>query len=119
MRFTLFAFTLLCAPAPCLALDTRMPAEAEKMGCINCHAIDHKVVGPAWIDVSRRYRDKREDKAFFEALVKKVSRGGFGNWGTTPMVANDPAGAHQDTIQGLVKFVLGLSDQLPEYRAQK
>jgi cytochrome c len=103
----------------CLALNTDMPKDAQEIGCIHCHAIDHKVVGPAWIEVSRRYRAKRDDKAFVEALVKKVSRGGSGNWGTVPMVANDPAGIRQDKIQGLVHFVLSLSDQLPEYQAKR
>jgi cytochrome c len=119
MKLALLTVTLLCLSAPCLALDTHMPPDAEEIGCSNCHAIDHRVVGPAWIEVSKRYRAKREDKVFFAALVKKVSRGGSGNWGTTPMIANDPAGVRQDKIQGLVKFVLSLSDQLPEFRAQK
>jgi cytochrome c len=119
MKIVLLAITLVCVSAPCLALDTRMPPDAEALGCINCHAIDRKVVGPAWIEVSKRYRDKREDKAFIATLVKKVSRGGFGNWGKVPMVANDPAGTHQDKIHGLVKFVLSLSDQLPQHSAQR
>lgn len=119
MKLTALAVTLLGLSAPCLALDTRMPGVAEEMGCTNCHAIDHRVVGPAWIDVSRRYRSKRADQATQDALVKKVSRGGFGNWGNVPMVANDPAGAHQDKIRELVKFVLALSDQTLEQAAQK
>ncbi len=119
MKLTLLAMTLLCLSAPCLALNTEMPKDAQEIGCIHCHAVDHKVVGPAWIEVSRRYRAKRDDKAFVEALVKKVSRGGSGNWGTVPMVANDPAGIRQDKIHDLVHFVLSLSDQLPEYQAKR
>ncbi len=119
MKRTLLFAGLLGLAAPALALDTQMPRDAQEIGCINCHAVDHKVVGPAWIEVSKRYRAQRDDKAFFETLVKKVSRGGFGNWGNVPMVANDPAGTRQDKIQGLVKFVLALSDQLPEYQASK
>jgi cytochrome c len=105
-------FGLLALTGSCLAIE--MPRSAREIGCPNCHSIDHKVVGPAWMDVSRRYRDKRNDQAFFDQLVKKVSKGGQGNWGNVPMVANDPVGARHDKIVELVKFVLGLSDQLPE-----
>lgn len=115
-RYTLF-FALLALAGSSLAIE--MPQSANEIGCPNCHAIDHKVVGPAWMDVSKRYRDKRNDPAFFAQLVKKVSKGGSGNWGNIPMVANDPAGKRQDKITQLVKFVLALSDQLPENQGKK
>ena len=33
-----------------------MPPLAKKNGCVACHAIDHKVVGPAWMDVAKKYK---------------------------------------------------------------
>lgn len=98
-----------------VGMAAEMPQAAEDIGCTNCHAIDHKVVGPAWIEVSKRYRANRENPEFVDRLVKKVSRGGSGNWGDLPMIANDPAGEKRDKIVQLVKFVLSLSD-LPEYK---
>ncbi len=117
-RFVL-AWGLVTLSGSSLALQTEMPKTAQELGCTNCHAIDHKVVGPAWIDVSKRYRDGRKDPATINDLVKKVSKGGAGNWGDIPMVPNDPVGKRQDKILELVKFVLSLSDQLPEYQAKK
>lgn len=102
---------LVIATGSCVAIE--MPQAAHEIGCPNCHAIDHKVVGPAWMEVSKRYRDNRTDAAFVDRLVKKVSKGGSGNWGDVPMVANDPVGARHDKIVELVKFVLSLSDQKP------
>ena len=96
----------------CEAIE--MPQNAKERGCTACHTIDHKLIGPAWIDISRRYRDMRGSKDVFEQLVKKVSVGGHGNWGDIPMAANDPMGKHREEIIALVKFVLDLSDQLPE-----
>ncbi len=119
MKRILLCLGLMALSASCLALDTTMPPLAEEIGCPRCHAIDHKVVGPAWIDVSKRYRDSRNDPATFDTLVKKVSKGGSGHWGDVPMAANDPLGKRQDKIQALVKFVLALSDQLPEHQARK
>ncbi len=91
-----------------------MPQSAKDIGCSNCHAIDQTVVGPAWMDVSKRYRDGRSSDAVLKQLVKKVSRGGSGNWGNVPMVGSDPTGARHDEVVELVKFILALSDQAPE-----
>lgn len=109
--FWLFLGLFGCSSV-CLAIE--MPQTAQEIGCTNCHAVDHKVVGPAWMDVSKRYRESRDSKVVFNALVKKVSTGGYGNWGDVPMVPNDPVGTRHEKIVELVKFVLSLSDQLPE-----
>ena len=29
---------------------------AKKSGCLACHSIEHKVVGPAWKDVAAKYK---------------------------------------------------------------
>ena len=97
------------------ALATEMPDLAKKNGCTACHSIDKKVVGPAWMDVSKKYKDAKtysfggKDYPLEEGLMMKVSKGGSGNWGSVPMIANDPNGAKQGDIKQLVEFVLGLA----------
>ncbi len=101
-----------------------MPVLAKKNGCNACHAIDHKVVGPAWMDVSKAYNTngttttgkkvsdilkEHNAKTPEEWLVQKVSHGGSGNWGKAAMSANDPKGKKQDQIKELVAFVMGLA----------
>jgi cytochrome c len=88
------------------ALAAEMPALAKKLNCTACHAIDKKVVGPAWQDVANKYKG---DAAAAEKLQVKVSKGGSGNWGTVPMPANDAAGTKQAEIKELVSFILGLA----------
>src|SRR5512146_2895056 len=56
-----------------------------KYGCTACHAIDKKVVGPAYNDVSAKYRN---DKSAEAKLVQKVKSGGSGVWGQVPMPPN-------------------------------
>jgi len=96
------------------AMATDMPVLARKNNCIACHAIDHKVVGPAWMDVSKKYKNattynyRGKEYPLFEGLVMKVSRGGSGNWGSMPMPGNAPAVKDED-IRQLVKFVLELA----------
>jgi len=114
MKQFMLLIGLMTLTSFCLAVD--MPQSAKERGCTACHTIDRKFIGPAWIDISRRYRDVRNSKVVFDQLVKKVSLGGQGNWGDIPMAANDAMGRHREEIMALVKFVLDLSDQLPEKR---
>lgn len=88
------------------AMATDMPALAKKNNCTACHAIDKKVVGPAWMDVSKKYKGQADAA---DKLVVKVSKGGSGNWGSMPMPANDPTGAKQADIKELVHFILDLA----------
>ena len=92
------------------AQATDMPPLAKKSGCTACHAIDKKVVGPAWGDVSKRYKGDAAAKA---ALVAKVKKGGKGNWTEVtkgvPMPPYSPRVADAD-IEQLVDFVLGLAN---------
>ena len=87
-------------------LATEMPELAKKNGCVACHKIDTKLVGPAWMDVSIKYKG---DATAADMLLNKVSKGGKGTWGTMPMPAQDPTGAKQADIKELVKFILGLA----------
>ncbi len=85
------------AAAPALAQE----ALAQKSGCMACHAIDKKLVGPAYKDVAAKYRGQKDAEA---KLVKKVKEGGTGVWGTVPMPPNSHV---QDAdIKALVKWVL-------------
>jgi cytochrome c551/c552 len=87
------------------AMATDMPAVAKKNNCTACHAIDKKVVGPAWMDVSKKYKGQDVEAK----LVAKVSKGGSGVWGSMPMPANDAAGTKQADMKELVTFILGLA----------
>jgi len=84
--------------------DAEARALAQRSGCFTCHAIDHRVVGPAWKTVADKYRG---DAGASAKLVNKVKQGGSGVWGSTPMPANFPRVSETD-IQSLVKFILSL-----------
>lgn len=82
---------------------------AKKSGCLACHSVEKKVVGPAWQDVANKYKGDASAKA---TLVDKVKKGGKGNWtevtGGVPMPPYSPRVADAD-IEKLVDFVLGLA----------
>lgn len=86
-------------------------ALAQKSGCLACHAINDKVVGPAWTDVAERYRGADGAR---EQLIAKVKAGGKGNWTDVtkgvPMPPYSPRVADADIAQ-LVDFVLSLATE--------
>lgn len=97
------------------ALAAGMPALAKKHDCTACHDIDKRVVGPSWMEVSRKYKGAAKytyggkEYSLEDGLVMKVSKGGSGNWGAMPMPANDANGTKQAEIRELVRFVLNLA----------
>lgn len=73
----------------------------KKFDCLACHSVKKKVVGPAFVDVAKKYKG---DKKAVETLVKKVKVGGSGNWGAVPMSPH-PDLSDEDA-EVLVKWVL-------------
>lgn len=104
----------ITAPAIATAVVAASPASsngldlARKSGCLACHSIDRKVVGPAWKDVAARYKNNAGAKS---QLINKVKTGGKGNWtdvtGGAPMPPYSPRVSDAD-ITALVEFVLAL-----------
>jgi cytochrome c len=82
MKRALFALaTLVVVAAPALADQ----ALATAKNCMACHAIDKKLVGPAYKDVAAKYAG---DKTAVDKLAQKIMKGGAGVWGQVPMPAN-------------------------------
>lgn len=81
-----------------------MPEVAKKYSCNSCHAINMKVVGPAWMDVSKKYQG---DAGAAARLSDKITKGGGGVWGVMPMPANPKISDAEN--KELVDFVLGLA----------
>ncbi len=81
------SLTVLCA-----ALGTLMVAPAfasadlaQKKNCLACHAVDKKVIGPAYKEVATKYAGQKDAA---DKLAQKVVKGGSGVWGAVPMPAN-------------------------------
>ena len=77
---------------------------AKKSGCLACHSVDKKIVGPAWKDVANKYKGDAGAKA---NLIGKVKSGGKGVWGPAPMPPYSPR-VSDANIEKLVTFVLSL-----------
>ena len=75
----------------------------KKSGCTACHAIDKKVIGPAYQDVAAKYKG---DAGAAAKLADKVKKGGSGVWGPVPMPPNTQVS--DADIKTMVAYVLAL-----------
>ncbi len=99
MKALLFIGLAASALASNAALASAELASAKN--CMACHAVDKKVLGPAYKDVAAKYAGQKDAE---DKLVQKVLKGGSGVWGQIAMPANTQvteAEAHT-----LVKWVL-------------
>ncbi len=74
---------------------------AKAKNCTACHAVDKKLIGPAYKAVAAKYAN---DKNALAKLTRKVREGGVGVWGQIPMPANPQVSAEE--AETLVKWVL-------------
>ena len=81
-------------------------ALAERSGCLQCHKVSGKSIGPAFGDIAARYKNDNRARA---TLIEKVKLGGKGNWtkvtGGVPMPPFSSLLAEEE-IRGLVDWVL-------------
>jgi cytochrome c len=85
------------------AADASAEAMMKKHGCAACHAIDKKVIGPAYQEVAAKYK---ADKDALAKLSDKVKKGGVGVWGQIPMPPN--VQVPDGDIKDLVSWILTL-----------
>lgn len=74
---------------------------AKKSNCMSCHAVDKKMVGPAFIDISKKYAG---DKDAAKMLAAKIKGGSKGVWGQIPMPPN--AAVKDADAEALAKWIL-------------
>jgi cytochrome c len=96
--------TGLLLAAAILALPAQAnEALARKNGCLGCHAVATKLVGPAYKDVAAKYAGQADAQAL---LVQSIRNGSVGKWGELPMPAH-PKLSDAD-LKKLASWILGL-----------
>ncbi len=97
---------LLAASAATLGLLLSGTVQADEKlaqanGCMTCHQIDKKILGPSFKDIAAKYKG---DKAAEATLAKKVKDGGKGVWGEMVMPPN--AHVKDPDIAAINKWIL-------------
>ncbi len=81
---------------------------ATKSGCMSCHKVDAKLVGPAFQDVGKKYKAADEARLIDRVTKGTAATGGQVwkeiNGGAIPMPPNSSVKA--DDIKTLVKWIL-------------
>jgi len=90
-----------------LASGAAFAADAQQLlkdkGCLSCHTVDKKLLGPAYKDVAAKYKTRKDAEAY---LVKKIREGSTGVWGQIPMPPNTTV--KDDEAKVLVQYILGV-----------
>lgn len=98
MKQFVIAFALSAAVvAPAMADQ----ALAQSKNCMTCHAVDKKLVGPAFKEVAAKYAGQKDAT---DKLAAKVIKGGSGVWGPVPMPANSQV--NEADAKKLVAWIL-------------
>ncbi|MYM89465.1 c-type cytochrome [Rugamonas sp. FT82W] len=73
-----------------------------KNGCLACHGVTSKILGPALRDVAAKYQG-REDRTSY--LQTKIRSGGAGAWGAMPMPPQSQL--KEADLQAIVQWLAG------------
>jgi cytochrome c len=95
MKKLLFAL-LLISPTIYASEDL-----TKKYGCIACHNVEKKILGPAFKDISAKYKSKNDNVAY---LAGKIRNGAQGVWGQIPMPAQKQV--REDEAVEIAKWIL-------------
>jgi cytochrome c len=93
--------------ASLVTLGAALPAHAsedlaKKYQCTTCHVVKGaKTIGPAYVDVAKKYAGQKDAAA---KLADKVKKGGQGVWGQVPMPPN-PSVPDAD-LKALISWIL-------------
>ncbi len=103
MKGTLIS--MVAASALIFAVSAQADADlAKNSGCLNCHNVDTKLVGPSLKDIAAKYADQDDASAY---LADKIRNGSNGVWGPVPMPPN--AMVSDDNAKVLADFILSLN----------
>ena len=97
MRILLIAAALAALATPSFASKEL----AQKNACLACHAVDKKMVGPAYQEIAKKYAGQKDAEA---ALARSIKAGGSGKWGPVPMPAQ--GGLSDDDAKVLAAWIL-------------
>jgi S-disulfanyl-L-cysteine oxidoreductase SoxD len=88
------AATAASAPSP------EVLALLGKHSCVACHAMDTKLLGPSFLEVTKKYSDKAEAVDY---LAGRIKAGGSGVWGAIPMPAQ---GLSEDEAKKIAQWLV-------------
>ena len=74
-----------------------------KSDCVGCHKLDKKLIGPAYLEIAKKYPNNDKNVNY---LAGKIIKGGSGVWGTMPMSAH--SSLKKEDAKSMAKYILGV-----------
>jgi cytochrome c len=94
------------AVPPAVESPDRAPIDAQalalKSGCLSCHNVNTKVVGPAYREIAAKYRGNPDGP---HQVAQQIRQGGGGKWGQIPMPPFPQFTPSE--VEALAQWVLG------------
>lgn len=75
---------------------------ARQKGCMACHDMKAKKVGPSYADIAKKYAGKADAVDYLAGRIKK---GGAGVWGSVPM---PPQNVSDAEAKELAKWIMSV-----------
>jgi cytochrome c len=105
MRYLILPVLLWFGLAQAAELTQAEQASAKELaqasGCLSCHALTEKVVGPAYSSVAEKYQADADAPS---SLVQSIQYGSKGKWGRIPMPPH--ASMRTEDIKTLATWVM-------------
>lgn len=75
-----------------------------KLDCVGCHKLDKKLIGPSYLDISKKYENNDKNINY---LSSKIIKGGSGVWGSIPMAAH--ASLKKEDAKSIATYIVSLN----------
>jgi cytochrome c len=83
LKYTMLALVAAVSVQNVQAMDAAAAkALASKSACMSCHAVDRKLVGPAYKDVAAKHKGQADA---LDKVAARIKSGGSGTYGPIPM----------------------------------
>lgn len=86
------------------SVPTALPLPGAASSCMRCHGVERPFVGPAFVSIAERYRDRADAQKY---LAGKIANGSVGEWGRVIMPRQ--VGVTDATARELAAWVLQLA----------
>ena len=92
------------ASAPATTTTAALPLPATASSCLRCHGVERPYVGPAFVRIAERYRDRADAQPY---LAGKILNGSVGEWGRVIMPRQ--VGVTDATARDLAAWIMQLA----------
>jgi cytochrome c len=75
-----------------------------KLDCVGCHKLDKKLIGPSYLEISKKYENNDKNINY---LSNKIIKGGSGVWGAVPMAAH--SSLKKEEAKSMATYILSLN----------